>query len=69
MRRRCIELLIGTVLLAVLPLAEGEAVDRDAHWPVLMSAELMAQDATLARLQERANASLERILQSGILVE
>jgi hypothetical protein len=61
--------MLGTVLLMALPLAEGEAVDRDGHWPALMSAELMASDATLARLQDRANASLERILQSGTVVQ
>lgn len=65
-RRRCVELLLGVMLVATLPLVASDAVDRDAHWPTLMSAELMVSDANLARLQDRANASLERMLRSGL---
>jgi len=68
-RRRCVELLLGMMLVAALPLVASDAVDHDAYWPRMMSAELMISDANLARLQDRANASLERMLRSGTVIE
>jgi hypothetical protein len=68
-RRRCVELCLGIAFLALLPLSPAHVVDRDAPWPMLMPAEVIASEASLARLQDRANASLERMLRAGAAAE
>jgi hypothetical protein len=68
-RRRCNELLLAIVLIALLPLSVTQVERRNASWPVLLAGGHAGSDPDFAALQNRAHASLERILRPDNLVE
>ena len=68
-RRRCSELVLAIALIALLPLSAPDVERRNASWPVLLEGGQAGSDPEFAALQNRAHASLERLLRSGSRVE
>ena len=62
-------LILGFGLLAMVAGSLVQMSPRDMAWPPLWSQEPAVTDPMLAELQQRANMSLARLVQSGQIVE
>jgi hypothetical protein len=68
--RRWNGLVIGLIVAAMVHLTAATNADRfDDAWPVLLSSEPANLDPELALLHQRANGSLEKLVQSGRVPE
>jgi hypothetical protein len=63
------QVILGFGLLAMVTGSFVQMSPRDMAWPALWSQEHAITDPTLAELQQRANMSLARLVQSGQIVE
>ena len=63
------QLILGLGLIAMVAWSFVQMSPRDLAWPALWSQEPAVTDPALAELQQRANMSLARLVQSGQIVE
>jgi hypothetical protein len=63
------QLILGLGLFAMVAWWFVQMSPRDVSWPALWSPEPAVTDPALAELQQRANMSLARLVQSGQIVE
>ena len=69
-RRPWSRLILGIIFFSMVPLIEAADSPRTSeHWPNLLMHEPASIDPSIAALQQRANASLEKLIQMASLHE